>query len=68
MSIKFKLVAVAGPLLVTEIRYERLIPTCAGFGDAVLLTDRSMLDGLMTFSITGARCIVEPAWPLTFTV
>ena len=52
LSEKFTFVAAAGPLLVTTARYDRLIPTCPGLGEAVLLSERSMLEGLTTLKVT----------------
>jgi hypothetical protein len=61
-------VAVAGPLFVAVIRYERLTPVCPGFGDAVFVIDRSALDALTTFNVTGVECDSVPFCALRFTV
>lgn len=51
-SFSITLVALAGPLFVTIIRKTNDEPTSPGFGDAVLLNDKSTLDGLTTFRFT----------------
>src|SRR5215208_1234025 len=57
-------VAAAGPLLVAMTRYERLTPACPGFGEAVLVSERSALDALTTFNVAGSECNVTPDSPL----
>lgn len=64
VSVTFTFVAAAGPLLVTVRRYAKFTPTCPGFGDADLLKARSILDGLITFSVTVPECTVAPV-PVT---
>lgn len=44
------------------------VPTCPGFGEADLLTDRSMLAGLITCKTTCAVCIKAPALPVILIV
>jgi hypothetical protein len=51
-SFSITFVALAGPLFVTIIRKTNEEPTSPGFGDAVLLIDKSTLDGLTTFRFT----------------
>ena len=67
VSVTFTFVAVAGPLLVTLIRYVRLWLTCPGFGEADLLTARSTLEGLITFTVTCVAWMVLPAVPVMLT-
>ena len=68
MSLTLTFVARAGPPLVTVMRYERLSPTCPGFGDAVLVNERSTLDGLITLNVTGIVFMIVPAMPVILTV
>ena len=42
------------------MRYERFTPTWPGFGDAVLVTDKSALVGLTTFNVACTECVVGP--------
>ena len=44
------------------------MPTCPGFGEADLLTDRSILVGLMTCNPTGVVCVKAPAVPVMLIV
>ena len=64
-SFNITLVAAAGPLFVTVIRKTSELPTSPGFGEALLLIDKSTLAGLTTFKFTGAECINDPDCPAT---
>src|SRR6266850_5389060 len=44
------------------------VPTCPGFGEADLRTDRSMPAGLITCNTTGAGCIKAPELPVMLMV
>ena len=68
MSLRFTFVARAGPPLVTVTRYERLSPTCPGFGDAVLVIERSTLEGLITLNVAGTVFMIVPAIPVILTL
>lgn len=63
-SFSITFVAAAGPLFVTVIRNTNELPTSAGFGEAVLVIDKSTLEGLTTFRFTWAECINDPDWAL----
>ena len=65
LSVTFKLVAAAGPLLVTRMRYDKLRPAWAGFGDADFVTARSTLEALITRNITCVVLIKLPDVPVT---
>ena len=60
VSVTTTFVAAPGPLFVAVMRYERLTPTCPGFGDAVLVKDKSALVELTTFNVACTECIVAP--------
>src|SRR5215210_1289706 len=64
VSATVRFVAAAGPLLVAMTRYKRLTPACPGFGEAVLVRERSALDALTTFNVAGSECSVTPDCPL----
>ncbi len=55
-SVTLTFVAAAGPLFVMTSLYASANPTCPGFGDAVLVKARSILDGLITLKATGVAC------------
>ena len=60
VSETFTFVAIAGPLFVAMMRYERGTLTSPGLGEAVFVTDKSALDGFTTLNVAGIECCVVP--------
>src|SRR5687767_336768 len=60
VSVMMTFVAAAGPLFVATMRYERGMPTCPGFGEAVLTIDRSAVVALTTLRPTDCECVRLP--------